>query len=128
MLKAENRLRSPADFRAIVRRGVRIAGPVMVVHILPPSGTGQLEPGARAAGLIVGRAVGGAVVRNRVRRRLRHLLRSRIDALPPGTRVVIRALPNAAHRTSEILAADFDATFSRALARSEKLAPAENRP
>jgi ribonuclease P protein component len=62
----------------------------------------------------VSRGVGGAVVRNRVRRRLRHLMRERLDRLPPGARVVIRANPAAADRSSAQLAADLDRALTRA--------------
>jgi ribonuclease P protein component len=56
------------------------------------------------AGFVVSRAVGNAVTRNRVRRRLRHLLAPRLATLPPGTRVVVRALPAAAAASSAQLA------------------------
>jgi ribonuclease P protein component len=66
-------------------------------------------------GLVVGRSVGPAVVRNRVKRRLRALLRSRLDALPAGSVLVVRALPTAATAGSGALAADLDAGLSRLL-------------
>lgn len=47
-------------------------------------------------GFVVSKAVGGAVVRNRVKRRLRHLAIPLLTETPPGTRVVVRALPPAA--------------------------------
>jgi ribonuclease P protein component len=40
--------------------------------------------------------VGPAVTRNLVKRRLRHLLRDRVASLPPGSTLVVRALPAAA--------------------------------
>jgi ribonuclease P protein component len=63
---------------------------------------------------VVSRAVGGAVVRNLVKRRLRHLARARIDALPPGAMLVVRALPAAAGRTYAELGADLDGALARA--------------
>ncbi len=65
----------------------------------------------------MGRVVGGAVVRNAVRRRLRHLMRDRLDRLPPGSRVVIRAQSEATGAPGVALARDLDAALDRALAR-----------
>jgi ribonuclease P protein component len=57
----------------------------------------------------VSKAVGGSVVRHRVSRRLRHLLAPRLDGLPAGAMVVVRALPPAAEATSAELGVDLDA-------------------
>jgi ribonuclease P protein component len=86
----------------------------VVVHLLvdEPAQTS----GARA-GFVVSKAVGGAVVRNRVRRRLRHLVRPRLAALPPGTRLVVRALPAAASASYDTLGADLDAALAAARLR-----------
>lgn len=59
-------------------------------------------------GLVVGRSVGNSVVRHRVSRQLRHLLRERLDGFGAGARVVIRARPSAAGRTSALLGDDLD--------------------
>jgi ribonuclease P protein component len=64
-------------------------------------------------GLVVGRTVGPAVIRNRVKRRLRALLRPRLAVLPPGSVLVVRALPPAATAGSATLAADLDAGLRR---------------
>lgn len=61
------------------------------------------------AGVVVGRRVGPAVRRNLVKRRLRELLRSRLPQLPPGTLVVVRALPGAADSDFARLGAALDA-------------------
>ena len=53
------------------------------------------------------------MVRNRVKRRLRHLARARMDHLPPGSHLVVRALPAAASASSRELAADLDAVLAR---------------
>jgi len=47
-------------------------------------------------------------VRNRVRRRLRHLVAARLEDLPAGTQLVVRALPPAASATAGQLAAALD--------------------
>lgn len=109
MLPAIARLRTPEEFRSVVRRGVRVAGTTLVVHALAKPG-----PPSRA-GFVVSRAVGGAVVRNRVKRRLRHLVAAVLDA--DGVRpvdVVVRALPAAA---SGPLRTDFDSAWRTALDR-----------
>lgn len=66
-----------------------------MVHLLLP-GRGAAAGAPARIGLVVSRAVGPAVTRNLVKRRLRHLLRDRVDSLPPGATLVVRALPAAA--------------------------------
>ena len=79
------------DFSETVRRGRRAGARHLVVHL--DAGTGS-DPGRPSrAGLVVARSVGSSVSRNRVKRRLRHLLPDRLDALPPASRLVVRALP-----------------------------------
>ncbi len=53
------------------------------------------------------------MIRNRVKRRLRHLLRARLDTLPAGTRLVLRALASAATAPMSVLARDLDSCLSR---------------
>jgi ribonuclease P protein component len=64
-------------------------------------------------GLIVGKSVGGSVIRHGVARRLRAQMAQRIDRLPIGSGVVIRALPQSAGATSAQLAADLDGALTR---------------
>jgi ribonuclease P protein component len=54
-------------------------------------------------------------VRNLVRRRLRHLVRERLPGLPAGSTIVVRALPEAAFRGYQEMAADLDAALAAAL-------------
>lgn len=54
-------------------------------------------------GFVVSRAIGGSVVRHRVLRKLRHLVSPRLEQLPPGSRLVVRALPGAATASSAAL-------------------------
>lgn len=122
MLPAGQRLRRRRDFATAVRRGQRAGRSRLVVHLHAPTVAPHLSAPVRA-GLVVNRAVGGAVTRNTVRRRLRHLLAARLDMLPPGSLLVIRALPPAAQADSAQLAADLDAalaTLRRRLARPEQ--------
>lgn len=53
------------------------------------------------------------MVRNRVKRRLRHLTRSRLERLPAGALVVVRANPAAA--TASSLESDLDSALSSVL-------------
>ena len=73
-----------------------------------------MAPVARA-GFVVGRAVGNSVVRHRTVRRLRHLVRDRLDRLPAGSILVVRALPAAADADSAALGRDLDAALARLL-------------
>ena len=66
-------------------------------------------------GLVVSRAVGSAVVRTRVKRRLRALLADRIESVPPGVLLVVRANPAASAASSRALAADLDVVLPRVL-------------
>lgn len=141
MLPAGSRMRRREEFAAVVRRGRRAGRPSVVVHLLAgpdsePVGvaipdanpdanpTSRSEPGrevvgvqdptaAPLVGFVVGRAVGNSVTRHRVQRRLRHVLADRLPVLPAGARVVVRALPAAADRTSAELAADVDRALER---------------
>ncbi len=119
MLPASARLRARAEFAAAVTHGRRGRSPLVLVHLSTGSPTDlplpAALPTAPRAGFIVSRSVGGAVVRNRVKRRLRALTAARLDRLPPGSRLVVRALPPAANASSPDLAAALDRALDRAL-------------
>lgn len=92
----------------------------MTVHLVSvasgpgrPSGA-QLATGTSRAGLVVGKAVGNAVTRHRVSRQLRHLLADRVQALPAGSLLVVRA---GATASTADLEGELDAALSR-LARA----------
>jgi ribonuclease P protein component len=119
VLPAPARLRRRQDFAEVLSRSsgaVRVAGGALVGHLHVAHG-GQQAP---QVGFVVSRAVGGAVTRNTVRRRLRHLAADRLAVLPPGSRLVLRALPTAAQRSSAALAQDLDAVLERALRRARR--------
>lgn len=111
MLPAAARLRRREDFTLVVRRGRRAGRGTLVAHYLGPGPADASVP-ARA-GFVVGRTVGGSVVRHRVVRRLRHLVRDRLDRLPAGSRLVVRALPPARDADSAALGRDLDAALAR---------------
>ncbi|HVT21399.1 MAG TPA: ribonuclease P protein component [Mycobacteriales bacterium] len=112
MLARSSRLHRRAEFRTATRQGRRVSAPGLVVHA-------HLEPaaGGPRVGFVVGRPVGPAVTRNLVRRRLQHLVAERLDQLPPGTRLVVRATPAAAGRTFAALGEALDAALAKAYAR-----------
>ena len=91
MLAKANRITSADDYRAVVRRGAKVAGAHTVSYLR------SRESGTDARfGFIVSKKVGNAVRRNLVRRRLKAVCH---DALVGGVRgvdVVVRALPGAA--------------------------------
>ncbi|MGW7050223.1 ribonuclease P protein component [Streptomyces sp. NPDC054887] len=119
MLPTENRLRRREDFATAVRRGRRAGRPLLVVHLRSSGATDPHAPGESVprprAGFVVSKAVGNAVVRNLVKRRLRHLVRERLSELPPGSLVVVRALPGSGDADHAQLARDLDAALERLL-------------
>jgi ribonuclease P protein component len=123
VLAPAQRLRRRTEFADTIRGGRRAARGPLVVHLVVPSEPDPAAPSSADAppaaplpvrvGLVVPRAVGGAVIRNRVKRRLRHLVRERLPSLPPGAKLVVRALPGAARREYADLGADLDGALAR---------------
>jgi ribonuclease P protein component len=107
-LSPAHRLRTREDFALALRTGRRSPGRLVVLHLAEST---ELAP--PRVGLAVSKAVGGSVVRHRVARRLRHLLRDRVDRLPTGALLVVRALPAAATASSPQLAEALDAGLAR---------------
>lgn len=93
---------------------MRFGSRLIVVHANSTDARAGLPP---RVGFVVSKAVGGAVVRNRTKRRLRALLATRIDRIPAGTDVVVRANSVAAQANSRELAADLDVLLGKALAK-----------
>jgi ribonuclease P protein component len=108
VLAAVHRLRASAEFSQTVRRGRRAGRPLLSVHLLV-----MPDDAPPRVGLVVSKGVGGSVVRHRVARQLRHLMRDRLDVLPAGARLVVRAAPAAAAASSAQLGADLDAALAR---------------
>ena len=109
-------MRSGEDFRHTIRRGAKGVQPTLVAHVLLRSsvpGTG----GQTSVGFVVSKAIGSAVTRNRVKRQLRHLMRDRLDRVPVGAHVVVRALPASASVGHATLAEHLDVALARGGAR-----------
>ncbi|MBL7496741.1 ribonuclease P protein component [Frankia sp. CNm7] len=124
MLPARSRVSSREEHARVGRRGRRFTCPPLVVHALSTD-----EPGPARAGFVVSRKVGTAVTRNRVRRRLREQARSRLASVPPGTLLVIRALPAAADASSAELGRALDRGFGALHAANARRRPsADARP
>jgi ribonuclease P protein component len=116
VLPAGSRLTRREEFAQVIRCGRRGGRQRLVVHLQLPGSDGVDGAGdAPRAGFVVSRAVGGSVTRHRVTRRLRHVVAARLAALPPGARLVVRALPPAASASSAELAEDLDAALRRVL-------------
>ena len=115
VLPATARLTRSEDFRQVTKQGRRAAGRRLVVHAVAPVGSAevvQTNDSARV-GFVVSKAVGNSVVRHRVARRLRHVVRDRLGTLPPGSSLIVRALPSAADASSAEFRQDFDAALRR---------------
>jgi ribonuclease P protein component len=124
VLPATARLRQRAEFTATLRGGRRGRSRLVAVHLDRSPAIDLADPsGPARVGFVVSRAVGPAVVRNRVLRRLRHLMTARLDHLPGGSRVVVRAFPLAAAASSASLAAALDRALAQALGREGSQPP-----
>ena len=95
MLPARHRLRERADFTTAVRGpgASRAGGRLIVVHANRTDARAELPP---RVGFVVSKAVGNAVVRNRTKRRLRASVATRLNGIPAGLDLVVRANPPAA--------------------------------
>jgi len=88
-------MRHSGDFARTIRSGSRAGGHHLVVHLLltAPEQTDPTPAPPARVGFVVSKAVGNAVQRNLVKRRLRAIVSDRLDELPDGALVVVRALP-----------------------------------
>ena len=116
VLPAAYRMRRPADFERAVRRGARSGKDSLVVHLAGD----RFDHSPVVVGFVVSKAVGNAVVRNRVKRRLRAVVSHRIDQLPEGGQLVVRALPRSSELDSEGLARDFESALVGARRRLDR--------
>jgi len=119
VLPARYRLRSSADFAAVFRGargagGTRSGSRLIVVHANSTDARAGQPP---RVGLVVSKAVGNAVVRNRSKRVLRALMSNRIDRLPEGVDLVIRAKSDLPGTPTAALGRDLDTLLTTVLRR-----------
>jgi ribonuclease P protein component len=119
VLPADRRVKRGDEFARAIRGGRRAGRPTLVAHLwaadrdaVEPS-VAEARTGLSRAGFVVSKAVGPAVTRNRVKRRLRHLVADRLDLLPEGAVLVVRAVPPAATAEAGELARDLDFALKR---------------
>ena len=120
MLPSRYRLHSRSEISRTIRHGRRARRGCLVVHV--QVGEGGDQP-ARAA-FAVSKAVGDSVTRHRVVRRLRGVVPPLLDRMPPGSDVVVRAMPEAATASSAQLRED----LTRALERVTPLTSVASTP
>jgi ribonuclease P protein component len=107
------------EFALAIRGGRRAGRPTLVAHLWTVDraavgwSVAEARTGPSRAGFVVSKSVGPAVARNRVKRRLRHLVSDRLDLLPEGAVLVVRALPPAAAAATSVLARDLDVALNR---------------
>jgi len=87
LLARANRIVRADDYRNTVRRGRKSGTAHSVVYVR------RRDDDLVRFGFIVAKTVGNAVARNTVRRRLKHVCHDILPGVPPGTDVVVRALP-----------------------------------
>ncbi|HEY8620603.1 MAG TPA: ribonuclease P protein component [Dermatophilaceae bacterium] len=119
MLPGRHRLRRSADFAAVFRGargagGSRSGSHLMVVHANSTDARAGQPP---RVGFVVSKGVGNAVVRNRTKRVLRPLMNARIERLPDGLDVVVRANPDLAGTATATVAQDLDRLLATVLRR-----------
>ena len=90
MLAAQHRMRSSADFQKVRRNGKKIVTAGLIVHVYEGMYLGH----ATQVGLTVGKDCGNSVQRHRTSRRIRATFNPIVSQLPPGTGVVVKALPD----------------------------------
>lgn len=108
MLARPNRLTRGAEYKTVVRRGVKCAAAHTVTYVVRSA-----EPRHPRFGFIVSRQVGTAVVRNTVRRRLKAICAEALPTVQRGADVVIRALPSAAAADYATLQTEVSSCLSR---------------
>jgi ribonuclease P protein component len=108
VLPAAHRLTRSADFAVVTRRGNKVRCGSVVVYLLAEPATGTSR-----VGLIVGKAVGTSVVRHQVSRRLRAQLQDRLNRIPTGAKLVVRALPETSTAPSSALGSDLNRALDR---------------
>ena len=119
-LRAGQRLRRNADFRAVREQGRRIdCGAFLLTWRIRPAAPPTVPP---RVGVVASRAsVGNAVHRNRAKRRLREIYRRHQTLVPPGLDLVLTARP-------ALLRLEYSDVEQRFVQACRKLVPAATPP
>lgn len=108
MLARPNRLTRGAEYKAVVRRGAKCAGPHTITYVVSSD-----QAVSARFGFIVSKRVGTAVTRNTVRRRLKAVCAQALPQVREGAQIVIRALPGAADADFHTLQREIGRCLSR---------------
>jgi len=106
------RLRRRSEFQKVYKQGVRAAGPLFSVFLLP-----RAEQAPGRVGLTVSRKVGKAVVRNRVKRWFREAIRQHWDWAPDGAWIVFHARNEARDSSYQQIEAELERLLAKARRR-----------
>jgi ribonuclease P protein component len=107
-------MRRSEDYRVAVRKGWRVGRASLVLYLAADRAADRDSAGPARVGFVVSRAVGSAATRNLVKRRLREAMRARVNSLPQGSLLVVRASPAAATAAWSQLCQDLDEALARA--------------
>ena len=86
MLPNNLRIKNSAEFAQVTRSGRRITSDSLTGYLYSSDSNQPAK-----LGLIVGKSVGNSVVRHRISRQIRHAVKKKINSLPNGTLLVVRA-------------------------------------
>lgn len=106
------RLRNRSEFQKVYQQGVRAAGPLFSVFLLP-----KAEDAPGRVGLTVSRKVGKAAVRNRVKRWFREAIRRHWDWAPEGAWIVFHARNSVRDSSYQQVEAELDRLLLKARRR-----------
>jgi len=94
-------IKSSSEFATATKLGRRITGTSLIGYLYSANNNQPAK-----LGLIVGKSVGNSVVRHRIARQIRHAVRKKLNQLPNGTLLVVRAMKkpeNAFYETESLL-------------------------
>lgn len=107
-MKRRYRIGSRLDFQRVYAQGRSVANRALVLYVL--SG----DPDEVRIGIAAGKKLGKAVVRNRLRRLIREAIRTRLERIRRGSRLVFIARGGALNLTFQQLSARVEELLRRA--------------
>ena len=96
-LPKPHRLRNRQDYRAVYEQGIRRYSPhLTVIAFKKENPLGAVSTTATMFGISISKKVSKkAVIRNRIKRQIKGVIRSKLQAIAPGWKVVIVVKPKA---------------------------------